>query len=355
MYVTKKIRSLGIHLPRMLLTFFMLFTTMIPNVTFASDEVNVPVDLKISPIKGKYSPSEEIQIEAVTKKEGETFDASLEIVFKEKKTIQLETKKIGNNYVSKATFKPENLGITIENVSVLYKIVMKDKDKTWIGSAEKLIRVDEMPIIGPSVDSDFTISPEKTLKVGKKIKFTVHTPYRGKLKEEGYFKFYLFNSVDNTQKVEKVRTYYDQKKNIYITTGYFTPKKEGVYTPFFLLHMYNDETNEVIVGNGVVKFTVTADSKINASISPQTATMKFGDEIYLLLTYKVFGIKSDQFIREYNYGVSEISKEYDEKEGVYKVLIKFKPDKKKMYDFEAKVKNPETNFEAITNAKINVE
>lgn len=119
--------------------------------------------------------------------------------------------------------------------------------------------------------------------------------------------------------------------------------------------MYNDETNEVIEGTGVVKFTVTADSKINASISPQTAAMKLGDEIYLLLTYKVLGIKSDQFVREYNYGVSEISKEYDQTEGVYKVLIKFKPDQKKMYDFEAKVKNPETNIEAITKTKIYVE
>lgn len=354
MYLIKKKCSFGIYVLITWLVFITLFTTLIPNLTFASDEVNVPVDLKISPINSRYSPSGEIQIEAVTKKEGETFDASITIRFTEKRTIQLETKNVDGNYVSKATFKPKDLGVTIENLSIQFKIVMKDKDKVWIGSAEKLIYVDEMPTTVPSVDSDFSIFPEKSLKVGEKIKFTVHTPYKGKAKEKGEFKFFSFNSVDATQKVEKVKTSYDRKKNIYITTGYFTPKKEGIYTPFFFLNMYNNETNEMIEGVGVAKFYVTTDSKIEPSISPQTATIKIGDEIYLLLTYKMFGVKPDQFVRSYNYGVSEISKEYDEKEGIYRVLIKFKPDKKKTYNFEAKVKNLESNIEATAKTKIYV-
>jgi len=278
------------------------------------------------------------------------------ILHKEEERIPLNlvTKKVGKNYVSTATFKPEDYDISIDNVLIQYKIVMKDNDKVWIGSAEKSIRIDNMPSVTPTVQSTFTIYPEKSLKVDQKIKFTVHTPYKGKIEKAAAFTFYSFNSVDATQKVEKVKTTYDRKQNMYITTGYFTPKKEGTYTPFFFLYMLDKETNEQIIGEANIKFTVTADPKVEASISPQKATIKVGDTIYLLLTYKGMGTKSNHFVRSYNHEVSEISNEYNENEGSYSVLIKFKPDKKKTYQFEAKVQNPETGAEASAKTSITV-
>lgn len=63
--------------------------------------------------------------------------------------------------------------------------------------------------------------------------------------------------------------------------------------------------------------------------------VKFGDEIYLLLTYQATGIDSAKFSREYNYDVTEINEEYDEENETYKVLLKFKPEQKKTHKFEA--------------------
>ncbi|WJQ79114.1 hypothetical protein [Brevibacillus brevis] len=213
-----------------------------------------------------------------------------------------------------------------------------------------------MPGTVPVVDSEFFIYPEQTLKVGEKIKFTVHTPYKGMIREEAKFLFFSFNSVDSTQKVEKVRTTLDRKKGmyVYVTTGYFTPRKEGTYTPFFFLEMYDKEKDEEISGSGVVKFDVIANPKIEASLSPETATIKFGDEIYLLLTYQATGMDSAKFSREYNYAVAEITEEYDEENKTYKVLLKFKPEQKKTHKFEATVKNIETDTKATAKTTIYV-
>ncbi|WP_134687284.1 hypothetical protein [Brevibacillus migulae] len=340
------------------LVFFTLFTMLVPSLAFA-EEVSVPVELKVTPVKKQYYPSEEIQIEAVTKKQGKTFEASLAIVFEgedgeEKHPITLETAKKGMNYVSKAVFIPEDFDISIHHVSIQYNIVMKDNDKVWAGNAEKRIRVDNLPPVTPTVESEFSIYPEKSLKVDQKMKFTVHTPYMGTVEKAAEFKFLSLNSVDVTQKVQKIKTTYDRKKNMYMTTGYFTPKIEGEYTPYFVMLMRDKETGEIIEATGYITFSVAADPQIQASISPQKATVRLGDTIYLLLTYKGTGIKSDQFTRSYNQEVTEISNEYNEKEGTHSVLIKFKPDKKKTYPFEAKVKNPETGAEAIAKTSITV-
>lgn len=291
-----------------------LLVTSSPTVTLASEEMeeSIPVELNISPDKDRYAPGTKIQVEAVTKKEGKSFEAKIVVKAKMDKeqtiTIEPDTKIKGKNYVSKATFTPEDIiGDRVGSLGIEFEIIMSDTDKIWVGRANKRIFVDNMPVTVPSVDSEFFISPEQKLKVGEKIKFTVHTPYKGMIREDAKFLFFSFNSVDTTQKVEKVRTTHDRKKGIYVTTGYFTPRKEGTYTPFFFLEMYDKEKDEEISGSGVIKFDVT-----------------------------------------------EINEEYDDENKTHKVLLKFKPEQKKTHKFGATVKNIETDTKATAKTTIYV-
>jgi len=151
-----------------------------------------------------------------------------------------------------------------------------------------------------------------------------------------------------------VKTIYNRAKNAYITTGYFTPRKEGNYQAYFSVIMENQKTDELTEGIADVSFTVEPDQHLYPSLSPQTATLKLGDEIYLLLSYKAPGANPEQFAREYNYDVTEISQCFDEKNGLHKVLILFKPDKKKAYRFQATVKNLVTNMSAVAKTSITV-
>ncbi|GED57898.1 hypothetical protein ABER61_19775 [Brevibacillus formosus] len=361
MFFMKRKQSSWIYFLMSWLLTFALLVTWSPAVTLASEEIDesIPVELKISPDKDRYSPGTKIQIEAVTKKEGKSFEAKIVVKAKMDKehtiTIEPETKIKGKSYVSKATFTPEDIiGNNAGSLGIEFEIILSDTNKMWVGKTNKRIFVDNMPETVPSVDSEFFILPEQKLKVGEKIKFTVHTPYKGIIREDAKFLFFSFNSVDTTQKVEKVRTIHDRKKGMYVTTGYFTPRKEGTYTPFFFLEMYDKEKDEDISGSGVIKFDVIANPKIETSLSPQTITIKLGDEIYLLLTYQATGMDSAKFSREYNYDVTEINEEYDEENKTYKVLLKFKPEQKKTHKFEATVKNIETDTKATAKTTIYV-
>ncbi|MGK5508341.1 hypothetical protein ACSNN6_07220 [Brevibacillus formosus] len=361
MFFMKRKQSSWIYFLMSWIVALALLVTWSPVVTLASEELeeSIPVELKISPDKDRYSPGTKIQIEAVTKKEGKSFEAKIVITSDADKeqitTLEPETKIKGKNYVSKATFTPEELiGSQIANMQIQYEIIMKNDEKVWMGKANKRISVDNMPGTIPTVKSEFFISPEESLKVGEKIKFTVHTPNKGSMQGDAKFLFHSMNSVDTTQKVEKIKTIYDRKKGIYITTGYFTPRKEGTYTPYFYLRMYDKAKDEQINGSGSIVLNVVADPKIETSISPQTATIKLGDEFYLLLTYQATGIDSAKFSREYNYDVTEINEEYDEENKTYKVLLKFKPEQKKTHKFEATVKNIETDTKATAKTTIYV-
>ncbi|MFS0556066.1 hypothetical protein [Brevibacillus sp. 179-C9.3 HS] len=359
MFFMKRRQSSGIYFLMSWIVSLALLVTLSPAITLASEEKSIPVEIKISPDKERFSPNSKIQLEAVTKKEGDSFEAKIEITSDADKeqiiTIEPDTNIKGKNYVSKATIIPEDLiGSRVANMYIQYEIIMRDEENVWVGKAKKRIFVDNMPSEMPSVESEFSISPKESLKVGEKIKFTVHTPYKGTIEREAEFHFFTFDSVDTSQKVEKIKTIHDRRKGIYITTGYFTPRKAGTYTPHFSLIMYDKEKDELFDGNGSIEFNVKANPKIETSISPHTATMKFGDEIYLLFTYQVYDIESAKFSREYNYDVTEINEEYDKENKTYKVLLKFKPEQKKTHIIEATVKNIETDTKSTAKTTIYV-
>lgn len=199
-----------------------------------------------------------------------------------------------------------------------------------------------MPHTIPSIDSEFVISPSKNLEVGQKIKFTVTTPIKGKVIREGKFIFFSFSSVDDTQKVEQVRTI--QKGNQYVTTGYFTPIKAGTYKAYFTNIMQDEQTKELWEGSGVYTFEIKENPKIIVSLSPNTAYMKAGEEIYLTVTYpmKKDSESSEHYMSWNNQNVDQFIGTYDEALGGYKYVYHFKPEKKGTYNLEVTVRQ-ETN------------
>jgi|GEM_PF-6052677 len=194
------------HLWTVLTAVILISVTIFPYYTVAAETEEVPVEIKLNPPKDRFSKYTKIQIQAVTKAEGKLDTASFELEYESEeeedlvvKAMQPDTKKIGKNYVSTATFTPEeDLGLQIGNITIRYKIIMKDDDKTWTGTAEKRIFVDNMPPSIPTVDSTFSISPSKSIQVGEKIKFTVETPIMGKIVEPAVFDFSL--SVRTTRR-----------------------------------------------------------------------------------------------------------------------------------------------------------
>jgi hypothetical protein len=233
------------------------------------------------------------------------------------------------------TFQSEYIG----EKTFDYYIYMYGEGQGWVGHASVSIRVkDNMPGVIPAVDADFAISPSKNLIVGQKIKFTVTTPYKGKITEEGNFRFFSMSSVDDTQKVEQVRTI--RRGNYYVTTGYFTPKKSGKYTAYFFNAMQDEKTKEVWEGVGVNKFEVKENPTIAVSLSPNTAYMKAGEEIYLTVTFplKKDSDSSEHFISWNNPNLVQFIGTYDDDLGGYKYVYRFKPEKKETYNLEVNVK-----------------
>lgn len=328
-------------------------TVIFPQRTLAEGEKAVPVTMKLSPNLMRYAPNQTIKIEAWTKMEGTSYEVVELSIFdtdldkpEDKITVPFETKVVDGHYVTTASFRPEeDAGVQIGNVGISYKIVMRSETETWVGKAVRGIQVDNMPGPMPTVESKVSYSPSQDLRAGTKIKFTVMTPYKGPIAHKAEF-FVFPSSKKPVPVVEKVRTRLDRKKNMYITTGYITPQKAGEYIVDFSLRMKDENSDDVWAGAGEAIFMVLPDG-IEASISPQTATMKLGEELYLLLSYTIEEKDIGGIVRVYSHGVKEEKEEYDRKNQIYKVLLKFNPAFSQTYQFEAVVKNQATQ-ESVT-------
>ncbi|QRG68808.1 hypothetical protein [Brevibacillus choshinensis] len=312
----------------------------------AAEKIEVPVKLTVLSEEGEPKLDDEITIEAVTEKKGDYYEAFFTNV-KE----SAETKIVDGHYVSRVTFQAEYIG----EKTFDYSISMHGEGQAWVGHASVTIRVkDNMPGVIPSVDSGFVISPSKNLIVGQKIKFTVTTPYKGEITKEGNFHFYSMNSVDDTQKVEQVRTV--RRGNFYVTTGYFTPKIPGTYMPFFFNKMQDEKTKEVWEGIGFYKFEVKENPTIAVSLSPNTAYMKAGEEIYLTVTYplnKDSG-SSEHYMSWNNPSVVQFIGTYDDDLRGYKYIYRFKPAKKGTYTLEVSVKQDSSGQIRVGKAKTKI-
>lgn len=308
--------------------------------------------LRLTPDYKQYNYEQEITAIAMTEKKGDLVQVEMSIdnygEKGERLDIPVKTEEVDGQYVSKGVF---STGSRITSYKLVYKIVMDDGEQKWFGHASKMIQVDNMPPMNPSVESIFKIEQKEYYKVGEPIKFTVYTPNKGKLVSEPKFMFF-FNSVDQSQPVEELETELDPKNNQYVTTGTFTPKIPGVYKPFFFAGMEDEETGETIEASAVTEFTVEDHDKILVSLSPGTATMKAGDEIYLVAYYKI-GKWEDHKI-SWNYKAEEITRQYDKKRGIQKVVIRFVPKRKGTFTFEVKVEQEDGEKRGAASAVIRV-
>lgn len=300
----------------------------IPIYSQAAEPRQVSVKLQLTPDLIQYDPNseQEILIEATTEKKGDSYEvrASLESSYNGQEEISFETELVNGYYVSKAKFTPYE----ITNYTINYEIMMYDKNRTWIGQAKRTIRSDNMPPAIPSVEGKLTISPKNQLEVGKTIKFTSTIPNFGEIYKEDYY----FPHPFQEKGLEDFKT--KKSGRNYISTGSFTPKKPGKYRVVIFLIM-RDKNGKHTEGSSYIEFEVKDSPVIHTSLSPNTASMKLGEEIYLVATYQA--IEGIEHKISWNLPAEEELTTFNQEKQAYQTLIKFKPDKKKTYTFEVKV------------------
>ncbi|MDF2683138.1 MAG: hypothetical protein K0R47_4328 [Brevibacillus sp.] len=164
-----------------------------------------------------------------------------------------------------------------------------------------------------------------TLEVGKKYKLTVNTDAVGSLESEGKF-FFL---ISNGEKMENVKTTLSRTKKYYTTTGYFTPKAEGQYILLYGIKQKN-AAGEIVEGQLEKGFKTVDKNKINLSVSPHVITAKLGEEIPVLVTYN----SSITTKLEFSQKMQELGS--SRKNGVYKKVYLWKPEKKGEYTLKVK-------------------
>ncbi|QRG65523.1 hypothetical protein [Brevibacillus choshinensis] len=171
-----------------------------------------------------------------------------------------------------------------------------------------------------------------TLEVGKKYKITVNTDSVGSLESEGKF-FFL---ISNGEKIESVKTTLSRTKKYYTTTGYFTPKSEGQYILLYAIKQKN-AAGEVVEGNLEKSFRTVDKNKINLTVSPNVINAQLGEEIPVLVTYN----SNITTKLEFNQKVTELGS--SRKNGVYKKVYLWKPEKKGEYTLKVKATQSRTD------------
>ncbi|MED4582027.1 hypothetical protein [Brevibacillus choshinensis] len=171
-----------------------------------------------------------------------------------------------------------------------------------------------------------------TLEVGKRYQFTVSTENVGTLEAEGKF-FFL---VSSGEKMESVKTTLNRTKKAYVTTGYFTPKAEGSYILLYSMKQKNSK-GEAVEANAEKSFKTVDKNKINLTVSPNEITAKLGEEIPVLVTYS----SSITTKLEFNQKVTELGS--SRKNGVYKKVYLWKPEKKGEYTLKVKATQSRTD------------
>lgn len=187
----------------------------------------------------------------------------------------------------------------------------------------------------PTVDASLSVSPNSNWQVGKTIKITVTTPLKGTIEKEARLKFL---APIPFEEIEKVKT--TKKKTTYVSTASFTPKTPDDYALMFTMTMKDDKGN-LVQAVGGIKLSVKENKKITVSVSPNTASMKKGEDLYLVVTYPMK--KDAKHSVKWNESLQEISSTYDTKTGSYKRVYLFQPEKAKRYSFTVTVLNEEKN------------
>lgn len=315
---------------RLVLCLLFILTMLFPLVPAKAkaEPTEVPVKLTVNAERTPIRLGDQVIIEATTEKKGDTFQVW------GNQDISYETVEKDGYYVSRGVLDVNFIGFE----RVEYQIIMYGDGVKWTGNASILIQAENnMPPVIVHVPSKITLSPTKNFEVGKRIKFTVTTPAEGGFFDQSEFRLFLNGSKDPSQKMENVRTI--KKNKEYITTGYFTPTKAGDFKVQFFLQMYENEKSPLL-GTGEIEFSVKESPIINVSLSPGTAYMKAGEDIYLSVVY--FIDKSPDFSdRAFNWNqpnIEPIYSIYDETIGGYRYVYRFQPEKKGNYNLEVTIK-----------------
>ncbi|GAA4719105.1 hypothetical protein [Brevibacillus fulvus] len=138
-----------------------------------------------------------------------------------------------------------------------------------------------------------------------------------------------------------------------ISTGSFTPDKVGTYKIHYEISAV-DAKGKTWLGK-VDKEIKVEGAKISLSASPLTATMKQGDQLYLLVKYPVTQIDTDQkteLSSNYPELLDELPLADEERDGFYQKLFVFTPKKSGSYKLTFTVNNETSQGETTVSISV---
>lgn len=190
-----------------------------------------------------------------------------------------------------------------------------------------------------------TFSPaKKTYDLGEKIRIEASSS-----KKSDQFTAKLFiNDVDESGSL----THETVKKNL-VSSSSFTPAKAGTYKIRYEISTVDDK-GKTWAGK-IEKQIKVEGAPISVSLSPVTASMKLGDDLYILVKYPVTQINTEEDVDielSQEDDVEEIPLGFTEKDGYYQKLYKFTPKKSGSHKFTVSVNNVTRVGEATASISV---
>ncbi|MGC5328322.1 hypothetical protein [Brevibacillus sp. SYSU BS000544] len=177
----------------------------------------------------------------------------------------------------------------------------------------------ESVIAAPApLDSEITIVNQHKLAVGKSVKVIAKTENVGTVSD---IKFEVYANKKR-KSLTKVKT--STEDTFHFTEGYFTPTETGNYDISFYMDQI-DTKGKTIYASGVISVRIIDKSQIDITVSPSTATLQRGDEVFFVIKYNADPSIEYTFESNYSFNLEEVSAEYDKSTGYYKKIVKFIP------------------------------
>ncbi len=208
--------------------------------------------------------------------------------------------------------------------------------KRWL-SAFLMMALMLMSLVTPAFadDKPQKLSVKLSIETSKK---TYNTGEPISLKAESSYKGFIYNVKFFVNDQEGLVTHSSEvKDNKLITTGTFVPQTSGKHKI-----RYEIQVMDLMSGSqwfGKAEKEIKAESgKIDVSMSPQTSTMKLGDDIYLLVKYPTTQINPDKpHTVTTSVSATEIALDAPTKNGYYQKLYRYTPEKSGSVKFTVKV------------------
>jgi hypothetical protein len=198
--------------------------------------------------------------------------------------------------------------------------------KRWLSALFMMVLM-LTSLVGPAFaeDQPKKLSVKLSIEPSKK---TYNTGEPLTLKAETSYKSFIYNVKIFVNDQEGLVTHSSEiQGSKIITTGTFIPQTAGKHKIRYEIQMLDLMSGTQWYGKAEKEIKAEF-GKIDVSLSPQTATMKLGDDIYLLVKYPTTQINADKphTVRT-SVNAEEIALDAPTQNGYYQKLYRFTPEK----------------------------